>query len=410
MLTWYKQQPRGVMQTVGSLFRQGQNTVAQQVDFSPVQDIQQQQSQHESQMLTEMRTMTREMASMRREMSKLQNDLRRCEQKHTVSEENELLRQQLYDLQKKREQSVRIKQDPSLSEENDALHKEVHSLRNECEQLRQDKQQLQCENARYVDILTNSTSDHVMDQEVSDRLKALRSAVYAAVIEVWIPKFKKLQPQVTEEHQRILQGILRKGPFNAARFQSHVCRVILQVLIKCIFNRSLFSCYDIKSPVAEILKDLEKYFIDIVPQDDWKDVTQWRLATMKCSSYYEPEENAPAYEAERILWRRIGPIFQDDARAEGLAKERIRKICSDALELKLLMRKATDEFAVRDFPGEPVTGVADSVIKFGGEPCGTDDVPGTVAFSRFGALLKFPIGRGDDEPEVLEKAQSVVYV
>lgn len=130
---------------------------------------------------------------------------------------------------------------------------------------------------------------------------------------------------------------------------------------------------------------------------------------MKCSGYFKAEGQTPAGEAEKNILRKFGPITYDDRKAESLAKKRIHQICRDALELKLLMRKAEDAFAVYDFLGYSSTRVADFVSKFGDEPDNTGGPSGKVAFCRFGALLKYPSGESDGHPTVLEKAHVVVY-
>ncbi|KAK8073654.1 hypothetical protein PG994_004553 [Apiospora phragmitis] len=331
-------QPGRALVYLSSFLPQGQNTMPQPTDQALLQRILQQQSQ-----------MLEEMRSMRRDVNDIQEGNNRCEQKHTVSEENETLRL------------------------------ENHDLQNECEKLRQLNQQLQHKNGEYADLLIKSPGDHVMDQDVITRFKDLRNAIYGAVTEVWAPKLKEMLPPVQASHKSILHDLVGSGPYNVARSQNHICKIVLETLIKHIFGRPIFGHYHTQGPATDFLRQLEQYFIDTVPH------------------------------AMKGLWRKLGPVTHEDARVDGLAKDRVRQICGDAFELKLLMRKAEDRFEVRDFPGQPMTGVADFVVKFGEEPCDAGDLPETVAFSKFGALLKYPIGEGHKNPILLEKAHAVVY-
>ncbi|KAK7973984.1 hypothetical protein PG989_015832 [Apiospora arundinis] len=307
----------------------------------------------------------------------------------------------------------RYEQQLAVSTDNELFHQQHHDLREECEKLRQHNQQLQEQNAEYVDLLTTSSGDHVMDQDVICKFQDLRSVVHEAVVEIWMPKFESLHPPTSDEHSKILQELMGdEGPYNLARFQNKICGIITQVLKEFIFDRPLFGWHDTTDEVASYMGKLEDYFGDIVPKVHCKDVAQWRKATMKCSSYFDDAQSTPAQEAMNQLSSRIGPITQHDSIARSKASEKILKLCNDAYELQLLMRKAEDTFVVQDFSGKLVAGVADFVTKFGDEPRNTgdtSDTTDTVAFSRFGALVKYPIGESDKDPIVLEKAHAVFY-
>lgn len=122
------------------------------------------------------------------------------------------------------------------------------------------------------------------------------------------------------------------------------------------------------------------------------------------------EGYTPADEAEEAILRKLRPVTFYNTKVENLAKKRIRQICRDALELKLLMRKTEYNLVVRDLTGQSLTGMSDYAIKFGDEP-GDTNAPGEkIAFSRFGVLLKYPIGEINKKPIVLEKAHVLVYV
>ncbi|KAK8024239.1 hypothetical protein PG993_012305 [Apiospora rasikravindrae] len=312
----------------------------------PTAPLQPQDVQQQPVMMDGIGYIHQEVATMRQEFNEVKEMINRCERKHTISEENELLRQENIDLQ------------------------------NECEKLRKANQKLQHQMGEYVDILTNSPNDQVMDQDVICKFKELRSLVYGAVTEVWTPKFKEVVLPDKDEQMNVLKDKLAcKGSLNVLRLQHHFCRVIFQALLKNIFGRPLFGHYNPESDAADALSDVEKHFTKIVPKGHSKAVTQWRLATVK---------------------------------AEFMAKERILQICNDAVELKLLMRKAEDHLSVRDIHGQQMTGMSDFAVNFGSEPCDTSDLSQTIAFTRFGTLLKFPIGE-QQEPIVLEKAHAVVY-
>ncbi|KAK7917233.1 hypothetical protein PG985_010841 [Apiospora marii] len=383
-----------------------QNVEGQAMDPSQTQGVTQQQSQ----MMEWMKKLSHEVMGMRSEFSKLQEGFSRCEQERTASEESTTLHQEDCNWQHRYEQ---LRQHP-VWEENEVLRQKLQDSQRQSEQLRQTNQNLQAQNEHYFDLLTKEPGSQVLDQEIINKFKGLRNVVYGAVSEVWTPKFKELCPLTKVEHNAILKDVMGEvGPGNAPRFQHHICRIILQTLIRYIFSRTLFGHYKADGQVARSLNGLEVAFSQFVPKDRAKEISQWRTATLRCSGYLEgyleSENETPAHEAEKDLWQRLGPITQHDNKAESLAQERIHQICNDALELKLLMRMAEDSFSVRDCSDQPLTGVADFVIKYGEEPGDRSGTTETVAFCRFGALLKFPIGE-EHEAVVLDKAHAIVYV
>lgn len=192
-------------------------------------------AQQQSMMLEGVGNIYGEVTNMRGEINDLKEAVNRCERKHTVSEENELLRQ------------------------------ENHDLQNECEKLRQANQQLQHKIGEYVEIFTSSPGNHVMDQEVISRFKDLRSAVYAAVTEVWTPKLKEMIPPTEVAHESILECLGAKGPLNMTRSQHYICRIIFEMLMKYIFSRSVFGYFDYAGDAASHLRIAEHKFNEIVP-------------------------------------------------------------------------------------------------------------------------------------------------
>ncbi|KAK8071085.1 hypothetical protein PG997_011288 [Apiospora hydei] len=280
-------------------------------------------------------------------------------------------------------------------EGNEVLRQENHDLQNQLEQVQQINQQLKHKNQEYVDILTTSPSDHVLDDEVIHRFKDLRSIVYGAVTEVWTPKLKEMIPSAKPELNSILKTLGAKD---------------LSMLPDYRTTYSKSSLERLSSAAASHLGDLERKFANMVPKDHHEDVVQWRVATLKCSSYLKTEGTTPAHEAERSLWHKLGPITQHDTAAEDEAKKKIRQVCAAAMDLKLLMRKAENQFVVRDFRAKSMTGMADFVMTAGEELRDTGNLLGTIAFSRFGALLKYSVGENGAEPIVLERAHVVVYV
>ncbi|KAK8109846.1 hypothetical protein PG999_007983 [Apiospora kogelbergensis] len=320
------------------------------------------------------------LAKLQQDVDQMHEGVNRCEQKNTVSEENEVLRQKCHDL------------------ENRLAHVE------------QTNEQLRSENQNYVDNLTKLPGDHVIDQELVRKFKGLREVIYDAVIEGWYPKVKEMISSGKTRDRSILRDLVGEGPVDAIRVQNRLCNIIFETLVEYIFGQSHFGNYKSQGSLAKYLRGIEDHFEVIVPQEQYKDVAQWRMATLKCASHYKSSETTPSDEAEESLRRKIGPITQPDATADGLAQEKTHQICSAAFELELLMRKAEDTFNVEVFHGESVTGVADFVVEFGQEPGDTDDQRETIAFCSFGALLKYPIGDSDNIPFVLVKAHAVVYV
>ncbi|KAK7972984.1 hypothetical protein PG988_007118 [Apiospora saccharicola] len=368
-------QSRSFMGTFVNFLGAGQNTIRQPTDQDLLQGLFQQQSQ----MMEGMKAMSLELTSLRHEVNQVHEGNIRCEQKHTVSKENEKLRQ------------------------------ENHDLQNECEKLRQLNQQLNDQVGNYVDLLTKSPIDHVMDQEVIHAFKDLRNSVYGTVTEVWTPVLNDLDSSGKTEYRSILESLVGQGSLSVARSQNHVCRIIFETLCKYIFNRTLFGHFDHAGGTAKYLQNVEHDFMEMVPKDNRKDVAQWRISTLKCADHFKPEAHTPAHEAEESILRKLKPVTFYDTKVESLAKKRLRQICKDALGLKLLMRKAEDKLVVRDFLGYELAGVSDYVSKFGDEP-GDIDAPGDeIAFSRFGALLKYPIGETNRKPIMLEKAHALIY-
>lgn len=208
-----------------------QNTMRPPMDQDLLQSIVRQQSQ----MLESMRAMGSELTSLRQEVNQIHEGNIRCEQKHTVSEENEKLRQ------------------------------ENHDLQNDCEKLRQLNQQLNNKVGEYVDLLTNSPVDHVMDEDVIHAFKDLRNSVYGTVTEVWTPVLKDLVISGKSEHRESLESLVGQGPLSVPRSQNHVCRIIFERLVEYIFSQALFGHLDNEGARATNLKNVEQDFLKIVP-------------------------------------------------------------------------------------------------------------------------------------------------
>lgn len=88
----------------------------------------------------------------------------------------------------------------------------------------------------------------------------------------------------------------------------------------------------------------------------------------------------------------------------------LEKICNDAVDLRLMMRSAKDEYHVDSVSGaleQPISKYEALVEEEASQPASSHD-PETVAYLITGALIKFPNGDIEDR-RVLEKAQAVVY-
>lgn len=128
---------------------------------------------------------------------------------------------------------------------------------------------------------------------------------------------------------------------------------------------------------------------------------------------------APLRDAGQRLYRtaqdRIWDFFQvlelRDRKAEERGKERLQKICEQAVELGLMMRSARDEIyidMVRLAQEQPLSQWESVVDEGTAAPADSTHQNGCIAYVYNGALVKFSKEK-PGEMQVLEKGEAVVY-
>lgn len=114
--------------------------------------------------------------------------------------------------------------------------------------------------------------------------------------------------------------------------------------------------------------------------------------------------------AQDTIWTFFKVVELRAAGAEQRGKEKLQKVCDQAVELSLMMRNARDELSVY-FPkadGQPASQWEHIIDE--GSAASADSIHqrGHIAYVYAGALVKF-LKEKPNEMLVLEKAEAVVY-
>lgn len=114
--------------------------------------------------------------------------------------------------------------------------------------------------------------------------------------------------------------------------------------------------------------------------------------------------------AQDRIWGFFQVLELRDPKAEQRGKERLQKLCDQAVELGLMMRSARDEisFNVLRVNGEPLSKYEHLVDEGAATPADSLDQYGCITYVYNGALVKFSKEK-PNEMQVLEKAEAVVY-
>lgn len=153
-------------------------------------------------------------------------------------------------------------------------------------------------------------------------------------------------------------------------------------------------------------------------------VGQWRRATLACVDFLKISEGTSDRVANEIL-RFMSPLVIKDATEQQVTDllKTIRKACREAFELRMMMRRARDNYRV-DMPRTPREpsptdgpGAATSILLSrwghmaeplyveGGKHLQATDV---IAYTICGALIKAPEANANDT-RVLEKAHVTLF-
>lgn len=131
---------------------------------------------------------------------------------------------------------------------------------------------------------------------------------------------------------------------------------------------------------------------------------------MKAMVHFRDDKYSLASAAFSAIWDLFDVLEtrSDISAAEG--RQKLGKICIDAVDLSLMMRNSKDEYVIDTVShvlNRPIAEHEDIVEEAASQPAYLNH-PETVAFTVTGALMKFPSGNTRDR-RVLEKAEAVVY-
>lgn len=138
----------------------------------------------------------------------------------------------------------------------------------------------------------------------------------------------------------------------------------------------------------------------------------WRIATMKATNHLRGDKGGLSLDFQNFIWEFLGVIETKGPDAEEKGKELLEKLCNDAIDLALMMRKSKDQFFIQNMAevlGKPISEFEFTVEEDASEAIGSSGKqPQTVACILAGALVKIP-KENPTEKIVLEKASAVVY-
>ena len=143
-------------------------------------------------------------------------------------------------------------------------------------------------------------------------------------------------------------------------------------------------------------------------------VSDWRLLTLRCIELAKWQGKNIGEKTAEELYAVLRPLIAKRAGKSDIDNLRngVGRLCQDACELRLLMRKSKYDYYCLDIsPGKVLDGADHFACPFGATSAGKNDRRGhvgvTVAFTVFGALVKEP-QPGAGKTRVLEKAQVIM--
>jgi hypothetical protein len=130
---------------------------------------------------------------------------------------------------------------------------------------------------------------------------------------------------------------------------------------------------------------------------------------MRCVELLDGQTKLPESTAT-LIWNFLIPILPQSKTAEKEADKLVRKLCDDAFNLAILMRKSKDKYIV-EAPKENTLmtsfeGAEPQDTERGGSALSCQSP--VIAFCLFGALIKRP-ERNPDERMVLEPSHVVQF-
>lgn len=143
-------------------------------------------------------------------------------------------------------------------------------------------------------------------------------------------------------------------------------------------------------------------------------VSDWRSLTLRCIELAKFQGKDIGEKTAEELYAILQPLIVKRAGKSDVDNLRtsIRRLCQDANELRLLMRKSKDDYYCVDIPtGKVLDGADHLACPFGATTGGKNDRSGhvgvMVAFTLFGALVKDPQPSAE-KTRVLERAQVIM--
>lgn len=134
---------------------------------------------------------------------------------------------------------------------------------------------------------------------------------------------------------------------------------------------------------------------------------------MKATTSIRGDGQNMSLRAQEKVWSFFQVLELRAPEAELRGKQRLQKICDEAVELSLMMRSARDRILLR-FPNskaheEPISEWEHMIEEVSAAPAKLIHQSGRIACVYTGALVKYT-KENPIEMQVLEKAEAVVYV
>jgi len=138
-------------------------------------------------------------------------------------------------------------------------------------------------------------------------------------------------------------------------------------------------------------------------------ISDWRILTIECVDKLRPQNPYAATVTAEEIFELFRPILAKSAtrRQEEEVKAKLLELCSEAVELRMIMRRSRDRYTC-EIPGTlgwPLLAskceeLAETVAVEGGKPNQASD---EIVYTVFGGLVK-QAEDGDGKKIVLEKA------
>lgn len=308
-----------------------------------------------------------------------------------------------------------------LFAEKSNAHKDITQLQGQIKLLTE-------KNDKFRQMLIPVSEDQILDADVVQKFRYLRSSMLALVRRTWSLKMRDdFDLSSLSKDQHIIFKPVGTTDYDRLRYA--VFYFIHQRIIgthnyflengfeKCESGlRQVEKELVEKSPTGKRKFGTRNYQVSpcmttYMPAENRKLVMEWRNASFKATKSFRGNGRRLSIDTQQLIWNFFGPLQKLSPAAEGVGRQKLEALCDAAVDLSLNIRQLKDNFWVDDMSratGKPIAEWEQFAEEMASVPAGNGKQPGTIAYAITGALMKSP-RENLEKLLVLEKAEVVVY-